>query len=177
MAGSNNDKVSSHSPKSKIMMEQMTRLQDKKATSSKVDSSASHSESPKGLSKHSHRSHHSEKGERPRQDRRSEEEPHRERRERRYEEELRIEQRRISAILPYFPYVEENKRAPMDAFKCCIPPFNGENENEVRTSLLRKRLGSKSVEEYHRDMEVALTRANLLESSEAIMTQFLHGLN
>ncbi|RDY11584.1 hypothetical protein CR513_03734, partial [Mucuna pruriens] len=38
--------------------------------------------------------------------------------------------------------------------------------------------GSKSVkEEYHMDMEVALTRANVRESNETTMTRFLHGLN
>ncbi|RDY13337.1 hypothetical protein CR513_01767, partial [Mucuna pruriens] len=33
------------------------------------------------------------------------------------------------------------------------------------------------MEEYHRDMEVALTRPNILESNEATMTRFLHKLN
>ncbi|RDY11993.1 hypothetical protein CR513_03285, partial [Mucuna pruriens] len=37
--------------------------------------------------------------------------------------------------------------------------------------------GSKSIEDYHIDMEVALTRANMLESSEATMTHFIHELN
>ncbi|RDX90718.1 hypothetical protein CR513_27386, partial [Mucuna pruriens] len=37
--------------------------------------------------------------------------------------------------------------------------------------------GSKSVEDYHRDMEVALTRANILEPNKATMAHFLHGLN
>ncbi|RDX97906.1 hypothetical protein CR513_19256, partial [Mucuna pruriens] len=36
---------------------------------------------------------------------------------------------------------------------------------------------SKSVEEYHKDMEVALSRTNVLESNEATMARFLHGLN
>ncbi|RDY09786.1 hypothetical protein CR513_05797, partial [Mucuna pruriens] len=39
------------------------------------------------------------------------------------------------------------------------------------------RNGSKSLEEYHKDMEVALIRANMLESNEAIMAHFLHELN
>ncbi|RDY11051.1 hypothetical protein CR513_04335, partial [Mucuna pruriens] len=37
--------------------------------------------------------------------------------------------------------------------------------------------GSKSIEEYYKDMEVALLRANVLESNEATMTQFLYSLN
>ncbi|RDX96603.1 hypothetical protein CR513_20700, partial [Mucuna pruriens] len=37
--------------------------------------------------------------------------------------------------------------------------------------------GSKSVEEYFKEIEVALVRANVLESHEATMARFLHGLN
>ncbi|RDX84988.1 hypothetical protein CR513_33891, partial [Mucuna pruriens] len=37
--------------------------------------------------------------------------------------------------------------------------------------------GSKNVKEYHGDIEVALMRANVLESNEATMAHFLHGLN
>ncbi|RDX89094.1 hypothetical protein CR513_29219, partial [Mucuna pruriens] len=37
--------------------------------------------------------------------------------------------------------------------------------------------GSKSVEEHHKDMEVALTRANVIESNEATMACLLHGFN
>ncbi|RDX81426.1 hypothetical protein CR513_37895, partial [Mucuna pruriens] len=37
--------------------------------------------------------------------------------------------------------------------------------------------GSKSVEEYYKDMEVTLLRMNVLESNEATMTRFLDGLN
>ncbi|RDX95010.1 hypothetical protein CR513_22521, partial [Mucuna pruriens] len=37
--------------------------------------------------------------------------------------------------------------------------------------------GSKSIEDYQSDMEVALTKANVLESNEETMTHFLHELN
>ncbi|RDX99310.1 hypothetical protein CR513_17653, partial [Mucuna pruriens] len=37
--------------------------------------------------------------------------------------------------------------------------------------------GSKSIEEYHRDMEVAVLRANVLEFNETTMAYFLHELN
>ena len=37
--------------------------------------------------------------------------------------------------------------------------------------------GSKSVEDYHKEMEVALIRANVEEDREAIMARFLNGLN
>ncbi|RDX79248.1 hypothetical protein CR513_40354, partial [Mucuna pruriens] len=43
--------------------------------------------------------------------------------------------------------------------------------------LQRMYQGSKCIEEYLKDMEVALMRANVLESNEAIMTRFLNGLN
>ncbi|RDX96663.1 hypothetical protein CR513_20636, partial [Mucuna pruriens] len=37
--------------------------------------------------------------------------------------------------------------------------------------------GFKSMQQYNKDIEVALLKANVLESSEAIMAYFLHGLN
>ncbi|RDX92773.1 hypothetical protein CR513_25048, partial [Mucuna pruriens] len=86
-----------------------------------------------------------------------EEDPRREMQERNHEEEPHNERRRRNDISPYRPYIEESKRAPMDTLKRHIPPCDGAGD------------GSKSVEEYHRDMEVTLTRANVLESSETTM--------
>ena len=37
--------------------------------------------------------------------------------------------------------------------------------------------GSKSVEEYHQAMEIAMIRANIDEDREVTMARFLHGLN
>jgi hypothetical protein len=37
--------------------------------------------------------------------------------------------------------------------------------------------GSKSVDEYYKEMEVAMIRANVEEDREATMARFLHGLN
>ncbi|RDX91536.1 hypothetical protein CR513_26470, partial [Mucuna pruriens] len=84
----------------------------------------------------------------------------------------------------------------MDALKCHIPPFVGDEDVEsYGTSSIRKlekggggmqihRLisncmyqGSKGVEEYHKDIEVALIRANVLESNKETMACLLHGLN
>ncbi|RDX59631.1 hypothetical protein CR513_61841, partial [Mucuna pruriens] len=48
---------------------------------------------------------------------------------------------------------------------------------DLYNKLQRIYQGSKSIEEYHKDMEVALSRANVLESSKAIMDSFLHRLN
>ncbi|GKU93032.1 hypothetical protein SLEP1_g6670 [Rubroshorea leprosula] len=37
--------------------------------------------------------------------------------------------------------------------------------------------GSKSVEDYHKEMEIAMVRANVEEDREATMARFMHGLN
>ena len=37
--------------------------------------------------------------------------------------------------------------------------------------------GSKSVEEYHKEMEIAMVRANVMEDKEVTMARFLQGLN
>ena len=37
--------------------------------------------------------------------------------------------------------------------------------------------GSRSVEDYYKDMEIALIRANVQEDQEATMARFLSGLN
>lgn len=39
------------------------------------------------------------------------------------------------------------------------------------------RQGSKSIEDYHKEMEMAMIRANIEEDREAIMARFLNGLN
>ncbi|RDX85605.1 hypothetical protein CR513_33175, partial [Mucuna pruriens] len=86
-----------------------------------------------------------------REPRRREEEPHKERRERRYEE----------------PH-HEIRRFFESPHK---------DEREVPNRLQHIYQGSKSIEDYHKDMKVALTRANMLESNESTMTCFLHELN
>ena len=37
--------------------------------------------------------------------------------------------------------------------------------------------GSKSVDEYFKEMEIAMIRAKVIEDREASMARFLHGLN
>ena len=37
--------------------------------------------------------------------------------------------------------------------------------------------GSRSVEDYHKEMEILMIRANIVEDREATMTRFLKGLN
>jgi len=48
---------------------------------------------------------------------------------------------------------------------------------ELHIKLQRLTQGGKSVDEYFKEMEVALIRANLVEEREATMARFLHGLN
>ncbi|RDY02847.1 hypothetical protein CR513_13647, partial [Mucuna pruriens] len=47
---------------------------------------------------------------------------------------------------------------------------------DIWLDLKREMKGSKSVEEYYKDMKVVLIRANVLESNEAIMARFLHSM-
>jgi len=37
--------------------------------------------------------------------------------------------------------------------------------------------GYKTVDEYHKEMEIAMIRANVVEDKEATMSRFLNGLN
>lgn len=48
---------------------------------------------------------------------------------------------------------------------------------ELHNKLQRLTQGSKSVDEYHKEMEIAMIRANVEEEREATMARFLHGLN
>ena len=48
---------------------------------------------------------------------------------------------------------------------------------ELYNGLQRLVQGSKSVEQYYQDMEMAMIRANVIEDREATMARFLHGLN
>jgi len=48
---------------------------------------------------------------------------------------------------------------------------------DLHNKLQRLIQGSKSVNEYHKEMEAALIRANINEERKATMARFLHGLN
>jgi len=48
---------------------------------------------------------------------------------------------------------------------------------DLHNKLQRLIQGSKTVDEYHKEIEVALIRANINEEREATMARFLHGLN
>uniref|UniRef100_A0A2N9IJU3 CCHC-type domain-containing protein n=1 Tax=Fagus sylvatica TaxID=28930 RepID=A0A2N9IJU3_FAGSY len=55
----------------------------------------------------------------------------------------------------------------LGSIKMKIPSFQGRTDPE----------GSRSVEDYHKEMEVAMIRANVEEDREATMARFLSGLN
>ncbi|KAL0313326.1 UNVERIFIED_CONTAM: hypothetical protein Sradi_5731900 [Sesamum radiatum] len=48
---------------------------------------------------------------------------------------------------------------------------------ELHNHLQRLSQGSKSVDEYYKEMEIAMIRTNIMEDNEATMACFLHGLN
>ena len=47
----------------------------------------------------------------------------------------------------------------------------------MHLKLQQLRQGTKSVEEYHKEMEMAMTRADITEEREATMARFVNGLN
>ena len=48
---------------------------------------------------------------------------------------------------------------------------------ELHNKSQRLTQGTKSVDEYYEEMEVAKIRANVVEENEATMARFIHGLN
>ena len=48
---------------------------------------------------------------------------------------------------------------------------------DLHNKLQRLIQGNKSVDEYYKEMEISLIRAQIEESQEATMAKFLHGLN
>ncbi|KAJ8753022.1 hypothetical protein K2173_008809 [Erythroxylum novogranatense] len=65
------------------------------------------------------------------------------------------------------------------AMKACmrkrfVPSYH---YREMHQKLQRLTQGSKSVEDYHKEMEIVMIRANIVEDPEATMARFLSGLN
>ncbi|KAL2243042.1 UNVERIFIED_CONTAM: hypothetical protein Sindi_0422200 [Sesamum indicum] len=48
---------------------------------------------------------------------------------------------------------------------------------ELHNHIQRLTQGSKSVDEYYKEIEIAMIRTNIIEDNEATMARFLHGLN
>ncbi|XP_073267795.1 uncharacterized protein [Populus alba] len=67
----------------------------------------------------------------------------------------------------------------LDTIKLKIPSFQGKNNPEAYLEWEKKGLnqGSRSVDEYFKEMEIAMIRANVIEDWEATMARFLNGLN
>jgi len=49
--------------------------------------------------------------------------------------------------------------------------------NHYYRDLYLKLQGYKTVDEYHKEIEIAMIRANVVEDKEATMARFLNGLN
>ncbi|GKV53063.1 hypothetical protein SLEP1_g59611 [Rubroshorea leprosula] len=62
----------------------------------------------------------------------------------------------------------------LGSIKMKIPPFQGKNDPNL---YLEPTQGSRSVEDYHKEMEIAMVRANVEEDREETMAWFLHGVN
>ena len=50
-------------------------------------------------------------------------------------------------------------------------------QRDLHNKLQRLTQGSRSVDEYYKEMEVSMIRANVMEDREATMARFLHGLH
>ncbi|RDY12872.1 hypothetical protein CR513_02303, partial [Mucuna pruriens] len=77
--------------------------------------------------------------------------------------------------------IGEDRRHKLGISKCKIPSFLGNCKPEVYIDLELKVkqmiTRTKSVEEYHKEMEMDLLRAQLRESEEATIARFSYGLN
>ena len=66
---------------------------------------------------------------------------------------------------------QDMKRVLRDRF---VPSYYG---RDLHNKLQRLIQGNRSVDEYYKEMEISLIRAQIEESQEATMARFLHGLN
>uniref|UniRef100_A0A2N9F1D3 CCHC-type domain-containing protein n=1 Tax=Fagus sylvatica TaxID=28930 RepID=A0A2N9F1D3_FAGSY len=79
-------------------------------------------------------------------------------------------------------FVWSEVRDRMDLQKAAIRNLQGgkdrrRREPRVENEYENEKMRSRSVEDYHKEMEVAMIRANVEEDREATMTRFLSGLN
>ncbi|WOL07343.1 hypothetical protein Cni_G16083 [Canna indica] len=58
--------------------------------------------------------------------------------------------------------------------KCFVPSYYYRDQHQ---KLQRLYQGTKSFEDYHKEMEMTMIKANLVEDRETTMTRFLNGLN
>jgi len=78
--------------------------------------------------------------------------------------------------------IAKEKRLPINSWaqlkeairERCVPPYY---KKELFNKMQRLTQGSKSVEEYVKDMEVTLMKAKVEETAMATMAMFLNGLN
>ena len=62
-----------------------------------------------------------------------------------------------------------------DAMRSCFVPTYYNRDLFKKLQLLKQ--GTKSIEEYYKEMEIAMIRANITEDDEQTMDRFLNGLN
>ena len=62
-----------------------------------------------------------------------------------------------------------------DVMRACFVPTYYNRDLFKKLQLVKQ--GTKSVEEYYKEMEIAMIRANVTEDDEQTMTRFLNGLN
>ena len=62
-----------------------------------------------------------------------------------------------------------------DVMRACFVPTYYNRDLFKKLQLLKQ--GTKSVEEYYKEMEIAMIRANVTEDDEQTMARFLNGLN
>ncbi|XP_027368822.1 uncharacterized protein LOC113874810 [Abrus precatorius] len=118
----------------------------------------------------------------------------RERRRNRRDDEERSEEKKVNvASLEFYDYAlvwwdqiqRDRKRydeEPVDTWtemknlmrRRFVPTYYN---RELHTKLQGLRQGDKSVDDYYKEMEVAMIRANVFEEREATMARFLNGLN
>lgn len=62
-----------------------------------------------------------------------------------------------------------------DVMRACFVPTHYSRDLFKKLQILNQ--GTKSVEDYYKEMEIAMTRANVMEDEDQTMVRFLHGLN
>ncbi|GKV06999.1 hypothetical protein SLEP1_g18811 [Rubroshorea leprosula] len=90
-------------------------------------------------------------------------------------------EKKVELVFDCHNYSEEKKR-PVDTWeemkavmrKRFVPSHYYRDLYQQLQSLTQ---GSKSIEDYHKEMEIAMVRANVEEDRKATMARFLHGLN
>ncbi|KAI3469037.1 hypothetical protein Pfo_025700 [Paulownia fortunei] len=85
-------------------------------------------------------------------------------------------EKKMEMVFKYHNY-SENKKIKLAAIEFTDYAIICYYHRELYNKLQRLTQGSQSVDEYYKEMEIAMNRANVEEDREATMARFLHGLN